>query len=185
MKSNDKTIIMTNEQENIVKQFKDYLSVIRRISDRSRTNYVSWTKWLIVRFDLQNLYTKEGVDEIMNKIKTEQSSESHYYKKKDLTNFKSTLNHFLKFNRCRLLTENAKKQFFSIDSLIDMIRFQDTLEHAKLLNDAIRLICFEKNVVLSSKQKETMKANTKSVSNKVAHYTQHFYPNSNAIVYNN
>ena len=106
MKSNDKTIIMTNEQENIVKQFKDYLSVIRRINDRSRTNYVSWTKWLIVRFDLQNLYTKEGVDEIMNKIKTEQSSESHYYKKKDLTNFKSTLNHFLKFNRCRLFTEN-------------------------------------------------------------------------------
>ena len=106
-------------------------------------------------------------------------------KQKDIYNFKSTLRRYIPFNESRIKKEALKNSTFTIDQMIDSIACQDTAAHAIILNEAIRLLCYDNGINLSEDQKNRMKINTQYMSAGQSHYTQIFAAESKGVIYNN
>ena len=164
---------MTKEQEDIINEFETYLVKIKGIGKRSRKNYLSWSSWLMDQFGIETLVDEEGMNEIVEKVKA--------WQKKD----KSTLRRYIPFNESRIKKEALKNSTFTIDQMIDSIACQDTAAHAIILNEAIRLLCYDNGINLSEDQKNRMKINTQYMSAGQSHYTQIFAAESKGVIYNN
>lgn len=176
---------MAKKQENIIKEFDDYLSVIKGINDKSRSNYIAWTRWLLMRYDLASLVDDMEKKKILDDIKSKQKRRKHYKTPKAITNFKSTLNRFLPFNQSRIQKETLKATTFTIDQLIDNIACQDTAAHACIMNEAIRLLCIDYGIALTEEQLQRMKTNTKNQAAGSNQYNQFFGAESNGYIINN
>ena len=72
----------------------------------------------------------------------------------------------------------------TFDEMINMIPIQDTAAHATIMNEAIRLMLFEKNITLSEEQKQRLKTSMEKYGNKGNTYFQNFGANSNDVVIN-
>lgn len=175
---------MTKEQEDIIHEFETYLTQIRGIGKKSRSNYLSWSSWLMEKFGLETLTDDAGMNETVEKIKAWQKKNKPYNTPKALSNFKSTLRRFIPFNESRLKKEALKNSTFTIDQMIDSIACQDTAAHAIIMNEAIRLLCVEYGIKLSEEQKSRLKTNTQNMSTGQSHYTQIFASDSNGVIYN-
>ena len=173
------------KQENIIKEFNDYLSLIKGIKPKSRSNYVAWARWLMERYDLVSLVDETEKKMILEDLKCKQKRRKHYNTPKAFTNFQSTLNRFLPFNQSRLQKETLKSTTFTIDQLIDNIACQDTAAHACIMNEAIRLLCIDYGIALTEEQLQRMKANTKSQTAGPNQYNQFFGADSNGYIINN
>lgn len=176
---------MTKEQENIIIEFDEYLSAIKAINKKSRSNYIAWTRWLMTRYDLTSLVDDKGKVIILEDIKNKRNGRKHYKTQKAVTNFLSTLNRFLSFNQSRIQKETLKATTFTIDQLIDNIACQDTAAHACIMNEAIRLLCIDKGIVLTEEQLQRMKTYTKNLAAGPNQYNQFFGAESNGYIINN
>ena len=176
---------MTKEQEDIINEFGIYLVRIKGLGERSRKNYLSWSSWLMEKFGIETLVDEAGMNEIVEKIKVWQKKNKPYKTPKAIYNFKSTLRRFIPFNESRLKKESLKKSTFTIDQMIDSIACQDTAAHAIIMNEAIRLLCYDNDIKLSEEQKIRIKTNTQYLSAGQSHYTQIFASESNSVIYNN
>ena len=176
---------MTKEQEDIISEFETYLVKIKGIGKRSRKNYLSWSSWLMDKFGIETLVDEEGMNEIVEKIKVWQNKNKYYKTQKDIYNFKSTLRRFIPFNESRIRKEELKNSTFTIDQMIDSIACQDTAAHAIIMNEAIRLLCYDNGIKLSEDQKNRMKTHTQYMSAGQSHYTQIFADESKGVIYNN
>ena len=73
------------------------------------------------------------------------------------------------------------KPGMTFDEMINMIPIQDTAAHATIMNEAIRLMLFEKNITLSEEQKQKMKKSMEKYRNNGNTYFQNFGANSNDV----
>ena len=71
-----------------------------------------------------------------------------------------------------------------IDEIIDMIGQVDTYRNAEVINEAVRLIVFQKNIILTDEQKNRMTENLRKYPTQGNCYVQHFGSHSNAKVIN-
>lgn len=72
----------------------------------------------------------------------------------------------------------------TFDEMINLIPIQDTAAHATIMNEAIRLMLYEKNITLSEEQKQKMKKSMEKYRNNGNTYFQNFGANSNDVVIN-
>lgn len=175
---------MTEEQENIINEFNLYLEKIKQIGRDARHNYLSWAKHLMKSYDLASVCTEEDVEMIVEKERQLASGRGVYNTKHAIGNFKATLNRFLPFNQSRICKLKKLRPGMTFDEMINLIPIQDTAAHATIMNEAIRLMLFEKNITLSEEQKQKMKKSMEKYRNNGNTYFQNFGANSNDVVIN-
>ena len=175
---------MTEEQENIINEFKLYLEKIKPIGRHARRNYLSWAKHLMKSYDLASVCTEEDVEMILEKERQLASERNVYNTKHAIGNFKATLNRFLPYNQSRICKQKILKPGMTFDEMINMIPIQDTAAHATIMNEAIRLMLFEKNITLSEEQKQRLKTSMEKYQTNGNTYIQNFGANSNDVVIN-
>lgn len=175
---------MTEEQENIINEFKLYLEKIKPIGRHARRNYLSWAKRLMKSYDLASVCTEEDVEMILEKERQLASERNVYNTKHAIGNFKATLNRFLPFNQSRICKLKKLKPGMTFDEMINLIPIQDTAAHAIIMNEAIRLMLYETNITLSEEQKQKMKKSMEKYGINGNTYFQNFGANSNDVVIN-
>ena len=175
---------MTEEQENIINEFNLYLEKIKQIGRDARHNYLSWAKHLMKSYDLASICTEDDVEMILEKERQLASGRDVYNTKHDIGNFKATLRRFLPFNQSRICKLKKLKPGMTFDEMINLIPIQDTAAHATIMNEAIRLMLYEKNITLSEEQKQKMKKSMEKYRNNGNTYFQNFGANSNDVVIN-
>ena len=175
---------MTEGQENIIKEFNLYLEKIKRIGIKARGNYLSWARYLSKTYDLASVCTEEDVEEILEKERQLSMGRTFYNKKKDIGNFKATLNRFLPFNQSRICKLKKLKPGMTFDEMINLIPVQDTAAHAVIMNEAIRLMLYETNTTLDDGQKLRLKNSMEKFRNSGNTYFQSFGSDSNDVVIN-
>ena len=175
---------MTEEQENIINEFNLYLEKIKQIGRDARHNYLSWAKHLMKSYDLASVCTEEDVEMIVEKERQLASGRGVYNTKHAIGNFKATLNRFLPFNQSRICKLKKLRPGMTFDEMINLIPIQDTAAHATIMNEAIRLMLYEKNITLSEEQKQKMKESMEKYVNNGNTYFQNFGANSNDVVIN-
>ena len=175
---------MTEEEENIINEFNLYLEKIKQIGRDARHNYLSWAKHLMKSYDLASVCTEEDVEMIVEKERQLASGRGVYNTKHAIGNFKATLNRFLPFNQSRICKLKKLRPGMTFDEMINLIPIQDTAAHATIMNEAIRLMLFEKNITLSEEQKQKMKESMEKYVNNGNTYFQNFGANSNDVVIN-
>ena len=80
-----------------ISDFYYWMAQFDEVNARSRTNYISWLKFLSNNYDIDERISDESINEI---IKSESGllTSCHIYKnEKDLVNFKSSLRKYKKF----------------------------------------------------------------------------------------
>lgn len=175
---------MTEEQENIINEFNFYLEKIKGIGRKARGNYLSWARYLSKTYDLASVCTEEDVVDILNKEQQLASGRTFYNKKKDIGNFKATLRRFLPFNQSRICKQQKLQPSMTFEDMINLIPIQDTAAHAIIMNEAIRLMLYEKNITLSEEQKQRMKTSMQKYKNSGNTFIQNYGANSNDVVIN-
>lgn len=183
----NKTIFM-NEQEkqNIINEFNLYLREIKEVGKRARVNYISWARFLMRSYDLSKVITKEQIEVILKNERSLLSSPDRkvYKKESDIGNFRATLNRFLPFMQCYTCKKLMESPSLSIDDMIDMIADQSTMDKAIAMDEAIRIMVFERNYILSVQQKQRMKDNIGKLKGSSAVYIQNYNDNCQAKVNN-
>lgn len=160
--SNSNISMTNNDHLNIIKEFDLYLQNIKGIGEGARSNYLSWTRYLMKTHDLTKIETEEDVRKILALEEMMRTSPLRkvYKKKSDITNFHSTLmKNFLPFICSYRQAQEAKRSMLTIDQMIDMIADQDSQIHAETLGEAIMLMAYNKNYIFSDEQKSRLKAN--------------------------
>lgn len=175
---------MTEEQENIINEFNLYLEKIKGIGRKARVNYISWSKYLARTYDLASISTEEDVEMILDKERQLASERSVYNTKHDISNFKATLRRFLPFNQSRICKQQKLQPSMTFEDMINLIPIQDTAAHALIMNEAIRLMLYEKNIILSDEQKQRMKTSMQKYKNSGNTFIQNYGANSNDVVIN-
>jgi len=83
-----------------ISDFYRYLSGEGNVNTHSRTNYISWLKFLDNQgYELAELESNEDIEDLLDKERKLQCNRSKYNKAKDLVNFKSALRKFLQFRK--------------------------------------------------------------------------------------
>lgn len=177
---------MTAEQENIVREFGLYLEKIKGINKQSRGNYLSWTKFLMKSHDLLAIRTEDDVTRILERERELMKAPDRkvYTKDRDYGNFRSTLNRFLPFMQCHICKTISLKHIVSLDEMIDLIGTQDCAARAQVMNEAIRILAFERNCTLSDGQKKRLKDELAKFGATSNLYFQNFGSGSGATIIN-
>lgn len=76
------------------------------VNHHSRTNYMSWLKFLSNRYELSSNISEEDIDAIIESERMLQSERNIYNNPKDLTNFRSALRKFRQFFLSKYKREN-------------------------------------------------------------------------------
>lgn len=173
------------EQETLLKDFNDYLNEIKSISSKARGNYISWARYLMKYHHLDEMNDEEDINKILNiELSRQRLPKRKIYRTiHDHSNFKSTLRRFLPFMQCYRQKMELEKTLH-IDEIIDMIGQVDTYRNAEVINEAVRLIVFQKNIILTDEQKNRMTENLRKYPAPGNCYVQHFGSHSNAKVIN-
>lgn len=174
------------ELENIINEFNLYLEKIKCINKQSRGNYVSWARFLIKTHDLLAIRTEEDVKRILDEEKRLMAlPERKVYKSvRDYGNFRSTLNRFLPFMQCYICKQDKLRYIVSVDEMINLVAEQDNAARAQVIDEAIRILSFERNISLSEDQKLRMKNNMARFGNSGNLFIQNFGSGSNPQVTN-
>lgn len=81
-------------------EFYHYLTIQGGVNAHSRTNYISWLKFLDEQgYALTELRTFDDIDDLLTMDASRQSQRSIYTKPNDIVNFKSALRKYLKFRQ--------------------------------------------------------------------------------------
>ena len=80
-----------------ISDFYHWMAQFDEVNARSRTNYISWLKFLSNNYDLDEHITEDAIKGIIDNESKLLSSRSIYKSEKDLVNFKSALRKYKKF----------------------------------------------------------------------------------------
>ena len=80
-----------------ISDFYHWMAQFDEVNARSRTNYISWLKFLSNNYDLDEHITEDAIKGIIDSESKLLSSRSIYKSEKDLVNFKSALRKYKKF----------------------------------------------------------------------------------------
>lgn len=174
------------EQENIINEFSLYLEKIKDVGKKARGNYLSWARYLMKTHDLLGIRTEEDVTHIIEAEKRLMARPNRqvYKTKRDLGNFSSTLKRFLPFIQCYICKQDKLRHIVSVDEMINLLAEQDNAARAQIIDEAIRILSFERNIPLSEDQKLRMKTNMARFGNSGNLFIQNFGSGSNPQVTN-
>lgn len=136
-----------------------YLKKFDCVNPKSRGNYISWTRFLMKTYNLEDIETEDDVERILKLEKGQQllSERTIYKKPKDLGNFRSTLNRILPFINMWRMKQEKLAVIQNYDEMISQIELQACGEHAMLMYNAIVFRAFQDDYVMTAVQKQTMK----------------------------
>ncbi len=77
--------------------FFKFLSEFEKVTKSTRTNYISYLRFLNKYYIINSSITKNSISEIFEKENIEKENRKFYTKDNDISNFKSALNKYLKF----------------------------------------------------------------------------------------
>lgn len=110
--------------------FYQYMNRVGGLSKKSITNYLSWLKFLANDYVLDKTLTSERIAEILQQEERRQSQRRIYDTKKDLTNFKSSLNKFLAYvqsdYRREKVRKKSEKDKQELDKIADDVQLSET-----------------------------------------------------------
>lgn len=112
------------EQES---DFFRFMTSDKTINNKSRTNYLSWLRFLSQKHTIDSSLTEDGISEILEKEKEDQKNRIIYNTQRDLGNFKSALRKYLTF----IDSDYTKKQDETILSEIKKIEKNKDLKHTE------------------------------------------------------
>lgn len=78
-------------------EFFKFLTFNEKITKNTRTNYISWLRFLSQNHTIDNNLSIEKIDDIISIEEKRKKGRNFYTKDKDLSNFKSSLRKYLKF----------------------------------------------------------------------------------------
>lgn len=118
-------------QSPIVQNFTEHLSDFYHyligpggVNSHSRTNYISWLKFLDEQgYSLAELQSKEDIDDLLATEVLRQSNRSIYTKSRDIVNFKSALRKYLEFRQ----SDFAQQQEDTVLAEINKVQNDETL----------------------------------------------------------
>lgn len=114
----------THSLEEYLSDFYHYLTGPGGVNAHSRTNYISWLKFLDEQgYALADLQSFDDIDDLLAVDITRQQNRAIYTKPNDIVNFKSALRKFLKFRT----SDYLKQQRDSILSEIDKVNTDTNL----------------------------------------------------------
>lgn len=108
--------------------FFRFMTSDKSINNKSRTNYLSWLRFLSQKHTIDSSLTKDGISEIIEKEKEYQKSRKIYNTQRDLGNFKSALRKYLSF----IDSDYTKIQDETILSEIKKVEKNDNLEYTEI-----------------------------------------------------
>ncbi|MBR1687277.1 MAG: HNH endonuclease [Prevotella sp.] len=77
--------------------FYEYLTNSRDINNHSRTNYMSWFKFLSQSYSIDKTLTADDIEDILTSEKAKQPHRDKYQTKRDISNFRAMLRKFRDF----------------------------------------------------------------------------------------
>lgn len=80
-----------------ISDFYHWMAQFDEVNSRSRTNYISWLKYLSNNYNLDEHITEDAIKEIIDSESKLLTSRPTYKSEKDLVNFKSALRKYKKF----------------------------------------------------------------------------------------
>ena len=80
-----------------ISDFYHWMAQFDEVNARSRTNYISWLKFLSNNYDIDERISDESINEIIKSESGLLTSRHIYKNEKDLVNFKSALRKYKKF----------------------------------------------------------------------------------------
>lgn len=89
-------------------EFYKFLTFNEKITTNTRTNYISWLRFLSQHHKVNNELTLGKIDDIISIEEKRKVERNLYTKDKDLSNFKSSLRKYLKFINEDYLTKTKK-----------------------------------------------------------------------------
>ena len=81
----------------VLSDFYQYLSGVDGVSVHSRTNYLSWLRFLSKKYALHASMTSDDIEAILSAEEIARTSRSIYTKKADIANFRSALRKYKSF----------------------------------------------------------------------------------------
>ena len=119
--------MLQNNHHNLAEYLSDfyrYLTMQDGVNAHSRTNYISWLKFLDSQgYALEQLNSQDDIMDILANEKLLQKDREKYTKDKDLSNFKAALNRFLQFRK----SDYAHQQEETVLAEINQVRNNYTL----------------------------------------------------------
>ena len=93
-----------------ISDFYHWMVQFGNVNTKSRTNYISWLKFMAGRYELDVDLSEDKIQTIINDERRALSSRTIYKSEKDLVNFKSALRKYKQF-----LDSNSTRQFNNSD----------------------------------------------------------------------
>ncbi len=122
-----------NNSVNLIESESDffrYLTNDRNINNKSRTNYMSWLKFLSQNHTIDSSLTEDRITEILEKERKNQNNRKFYNTSRDIGNFKSALRKYLSF----IDSDYTKIQNETILSEIKKIENDKTLNQTEKIS---------------------------------------------------
>ena len=153
------TTMEQSKKEELIKDLDIYLRKFDCVNPKSRGNYLSWTRYLMNKYHIEEIETIEDVNDILYTEKALQKMEDRtkYKTQRDLSNFRSTLNRLLPFINMWRMKQEKLAIMHSYDEMICQIEQQACLEHAIMMYNAIVFQAFQNGYVMTESQKLAMK----------------------------
>ncbi|MCQ2212278.1 MAG: hypothetical protein MJZ36_01425 [Bacteroidaceae bacterium] len=159
-----------NKSEEYLKEFDIYLSKIKCIGAGARSNYISWARFLMQTHNLLDIRTEEDVQRILKEERRLMAMPGRmvYKTERDYGNFRATLNRFLPFMQCYICKQDHLRNIISLDDMINLVGEQPSRQKAYAMDEAVRIIVFERDCSLTEDQKKRLKANVSKVESRIS-----------------
>lgn len=111
-------------------EFNAYMQSMGNINAHSRTNYLSWLRFLSQNYLIDSSLSADDVENIINSESEALGTRPKYNTTKDLTNFRSALNKYLAYltsgytDRCREVEQKAVEDVQNQCGITDTTRLQ-------------------------------------------------------------
>lgn len=104
-------------------EFCQFLTEVEKITSNTKTNYISWLRFLPQSHILDDKISKYIISKIIEIKNIAKNEHNFYSKSKDISNFKSALNKYLKY-----IQADFKTSFYiAIKNQIDDIKNDDEM----------------------------------------------------------
>ncbi len=139
-------MLENNTFNETIADFNQFLVISGGINKHSRTNYLSWLKFLSKDYTINNELTNDKIEFIIQEEKTKLNIRNIYTSEKDLVNFKSALRKYKQF----ICSDFHKKKEETILAQIREISKEKSIpltERSAIINSRIGQGLFRDNLI--------------------------------------
>ncbi len=104
-------------------EFFKFLTEVENITKNTRTNYISWLRFLSLNHLIDDKISEHSIFKIIQIENSAKNNRSFYTKDKDISNFKSALNKFLKY----IKEDYNTKIYLEIENTISEINISNNI----------------------------------------------------------